>query len=892
MPCNSNTNNMAEYTALLLGARAAADHGAMHLRIEGDSNLVIQQVGGIFATWSAALRRLRDQVKIELARVGLFTLHHIDRKANAHADRLANRGLDLRRAVSECADHPNGDGCTYTGDVDLQLDTTPVPPHPAPEIIDDDTEGLEEVESMEDIDDGDVYAVMRLGPDAVPQRRPRLRLRKLTDDKDDAARALVERLGMSLAAKISDASDWETVEGYITALPHTLYDQLQPFSQTRWNTEVPSREARPVHAQREKRRTVPRPATDDPVGRSKGGTKGRVRPPRVTQHHREHRLDEALDALHAVGHSTPGDRSAINKARRRVGRINSAIEQQRLRHRFDTEEKACVENIFSTHRVAEDAALDTGAATTASEADDGICPISSDQLWRYFDGVNTPCRGVDANAPVGTAFMAQLPAASRLPDLLIAAPTADDIEDQLQDARGASSPGLDGVGYDVYKRRKCHKAGRWASSGCFTRKAHAMTRRTGGPRDDPANWRPIFLQQAIYKLYTGVLARKLARWMDANDRHAPGKRGFRAVNGCGEHNFLAAMLIDNSPQAPPIVPGLRLGVPPEYVSMCKGLYDDAAFVVGNAADGTTAPIRQQVGVFQGCPLSPPLFNVAIGSLLFALKTLPTTGVQMSAADCPGASVYADDLKIFSGTEDGITRQHSLVVDFLRWTGMAANSQKCSTMTVQRNSNYVLRAGDIGLTLDNTAILSLTMDDSYKYLGIGDGFDHVRRRVELAPALNQLKQDATPLLQSGLAPWQVIKAVKVYLYPRVECTLRHLRPFAQQLEGFDRHLVLGLRHLLRLPTNSTTAFFYAPVSRGGLRLLPLTELHGALQVAHGWQMLNLPDPAIQRIARQQLRQIAEAHYKLDVVLISVKTGFPTFSRGFSHSFLELPSLLAG
>uniref|UniRef100_A0AAV1VP73 RNase H type-1 domain-containing protein n=1 Tax=Peronospora matthiolae TaxID=2874970 RepID=A0AAV1VP73_9STRA len=126
MPSSSETNNTAEYTALLLGTRAAADHGVTCLRIEGDSTLVIQQVRGIFATRSAALRRLRDQVKVELARVGVFTLHHIDLQANAHADRLANRGLDLRRTVLECADHPTGDGCTRTSNIGLRQDTIPV----------------------------------------------------------------------------------------------------------------------------------------------------------------------------------------------------------------------------------------------------------------------------------------------------------------------------------------------------------------------------------------------------------------------------------------------------------------------------------------------------------------------------------------------------------------------------------------------------------------------------------------------------------------------------------------------------------------------------------------------------------------------------------------------
>ncbi|KAE9160588.1 hypothetical protein PF005_g31581, partial [Phytophthora fragariae] len=184
------------------------------------------------------------------------------------------------------------------------------------------------------------------------------------------------------------------------------------------------------------------------------------------------------------------------------------------------------------------------------------------------------------------------------------------------------------------------------------------------------------------------------------------------------------------------------------------------------------------------------------------------------------------------------------------------------MSVQRDGRGVLKTEDLQLDLDGTPIPALSMSASYTYLGIGDGFDHVRRRVELAPALKQLKDDATALLQSGLAPWQVVKAVKTYLYPRVEYALRHLRPFQQQLEGFDRHLARGLRHLLQLPNNATAECFYAPVSRGGLGLLPLTELHAALQVAHGWQMLNSKDPAVRRIARVQLRQIADARHRID------------------------------
>ncbi|KAE8951358.1 hypothetical protein PR001_g33756, partial [Phytophthora rubi] len=185
-------------------------------------------------------------------------------------------------------------------------------------------------------------------------------------------------------------------------------------------------------------------------------------------------------------------------------------------------------------------------------------------------------------------------------------------------------------------------------------------------------------------------------------------------------------------------------------------------------------------------------------LLHALQKLPSSGVQLSGDDRPGVSAYADDLKIFSGTKAGVTAQHELVAAFLDWTGMKANPAKCRSMGVRRNGNGAVEADNLDLALADTPIPTMTHHQSYAYLGIGDGFDHVRRRIELAPKLKQLKQDATALIESGLAPWQVVKAVKVYLYPRVEYALRHLHPEDQHLRGFDDHLRRGLRHLLRLP----------------------------------------------------------------------------------------------
>ena len=59
-------------------------------------------------------------------------------------------------------------------------------------------------------------------------------------------------------------------------------------------------------------------------------------------------------------------------------------------------------------------------------------------------------------------------------------------------------------------------------------------------KDDPmrpTNWRPICLQPVIYKLYSGLLARRLSCWLELNDQLPMAQKGLRAFNGCHEHNF-------------------------------------------------------------------------------------------------------------------------------------------------------------------------------------------------------------------------------------------------------------------------------------------------------------------------------------------------------------------
>ena len=83
------TNNEAEYEALLEGMTMVQRMGGKSIKLFSDSRLVIGQVKGEFEAKDERMRGYLSQVKIMQAKFESFSLLHIPRSGNAHADSLA-----------------------------------------------------------------------------------------------------------------------------------------------------------------------------------------------------------------------------------------------------------------------------------------------------------------------------------------------------------------------------------------------------------------------------------------------------------------------------------------------------------------------------------------------------------------------------------------------------------------------------------------------------------------------------------------------------------------------------------------------------------------------------------------------------------------------------------
>ena len=87
------TNNEAEYGAVIRLLKAAAEMGVSEIKVQGDSNLVIQQLSRVWKIKEPRLAALASEAW-EAARSMKVTYIWVPRDQNKEADALSNEAID------------------------------------------------------------------------------------------------------------------------------------------------------------------------------------------------------------------------------------------------------------------------------------------------------------------------------------------------------------------------------------------------------------------------------------------------------------------------------------------------------------------------------------------------------------------------------------------------------------------------------------------------------------------------------------------------------------------------------------------------------------------------------------------------------------------------------
>ena len=94
------TNNQAEYKGLIGGLKHVSTLDLPNLLVEGDSNLVINQVSGTWRVKNDGLKILHDEVQEFINKIKDIRFQHIPRNENKRADQLANEAMDRKQDMN------------------------------------------------------------------------------------------------------------------------------------------------------------------------------------------------------------------------------------------------------------------------------------------------------------------------------------------------------------------------------------------------------------------------------------------------------------------------------------------------------------------------------------------------------------------------------------------------------------------------------------------------------------------------------------------------------------------------------------------------------------------------------------------------------------------------
>ena len=249
-----------------------------------------------------------------------------------------------------------------------------------------------------------------------------------------------------------------------------------------------------------------------------------------------------------------------------------------------------------------------------------------------------------------------------------------------------------------------------------------------GPRLDPGNYRGITIISCLGKLFLSILNARLVIFAKEHRLLTPSQLGFVAGNRCSDAHIIIYNLIrkkcyeqnskifscfvdfrkafDSVPRDVLLRKILNMGITGKFFNILRNIYttDKACVKMGKTRSDF---FDLNIGVRQGCILSPLLFNLFISDLA---KKLDTMEGKLQLGNISINSLFwADDLILFSETKEGLDRLLKTLEIYCSENEIMINTKKTKCMIFNKTGRLMQRP----FFLNG---VKLEMVRSYKYLG--------------------------------------------------------------------------------------------------------------------------------------------------------------------------------
>ena len=268
-----------------------------------------------------------------------------------------------------------------------------------------------------------------------------------------------------------------------------------------------------------------------------------------------------------------------------------------------------------------------------------------------------------------------------------------------------------------------------------------------GSPDDPSNYRGISLLSCLSKFFYTILNNRLLHFVTENKILAPNQLGFLPGNRTSDahilHNlinqychkngkYLYGCFVDFSKAFASIPRDIlfkklsKFGITGKFLEVIMNAYtNDYSHV--KIKNKLSPKINTELGVKQGCIMSPMLFNLFMSD--FSKLLGENNGVYLDKHTKINSIIWADDILLLSESEKGLSESLTILSHYCKENELTINIKKTKCMIFNKTGRLVRR----GFVIGNENIENVR---EYKYLGL-----KFTPSGEIKSALDDLKSRA-------------------------------------------------------------------------------------------------------------------------------------------------------
>ena len=228
-----------------------------------------------------------------------------------------------------------------------------------------------------------------------------------------------------------------------------------------------------------------------------------------------------------------------------------------------------------------------------------------------------------------------------------------------------------------------------------------------GDVEAPDNYRGLAIGSAFAKLFSLILLKRLLKYIDENNLISKKQIGFMKGSRTSDHIFLLQTIIAkvvkknksklyaafiDFKKAYDTVDRNRLferlkslGISGFFFRNIMSMYEKTRYSI-KLKNGFLDPIDSNLGLKQGCPLSPMLFNIYIDDVenIFDDQCNPVEFQNEKIHHF----LYADDLVLLSHSAEGLQRSLNNLSGYAKYKCLSINTKKSKTMSFNSTGKHI------------------------------------------------------------------------------------------------------------------------------------------------------------------------------------------------------------